>query len=97
MASKQRPRKQKSKTLKRQSSGLPAHGIMVSEAIMRLSESLIRRWRASHISQGMITLTAMAWNISLCPKEEQVDVQGFFLDVLPKQLSAKNITIIGGY
>ena len=91
MAIKQKPRKQKSKTLKRQSSGLPAHGIMVSEAIMRLSELLISRWRASHISRGMITLATMAWNISFSPKEEQVDVQGFFLDMLPEQLSAKNI------
>jgi hypothetical protein len=91
MASKKKPRKQKSKTLKRQFSGLPAHGIMVSEAIMRLSESLISRWRASHITPGMITLVAMAWNISFFPKEEQVDVQGLFLDMLPEQLSAKNI------
>ena len=91
MANKKKPRKQKLKTQKRQSSGLPAHGIMVSEAILRLSELLISRWRASHISQGMITLATMAWNISLCPKEEQVDVQGFFLDILPEQLSAKNI------
>jgi hypothetical protein len=39
----------------------------------------------------MITLATMAWNISFFPKEEQVDVQGFFLDILPDQLSAKNI------
>jgi hypothetical protein len=38
---------------------------IVSEAILRLGESLISRWRASNITQGMITLAAMAWNISL--------------------------------
>jgi hypothetical protein len=91
MANKKKPRKQKPKTLKHQPAGLPAHGMIVSEAILRLSELLISRWRASHISQGMITLTAMAWNISLCPQEGQVDVQGMLLDVLPKQLSAKDI------
>ena len=91
MANKKKPRKQKPKTLKHQPAGLPTYEIKISEAILRLSELLISRWRASHISQGMITLTAMAWNISLCPQEGQVDVQGMLLDVLPKQLSAKDI------
>jgi hypothetical protein len=36
-------------------------------------------------------MTVMAWNISLFTKEEQVNVQGMLLDVLPKQLSAKDI------
>jgi hypothetical protein len=70
---------------------LPAPDIQTSEAILRLGESLINRWRVPQLTQGMITLAAMAWNISLCPKEEQVDVQGIFLDMLPEQLSAKNI------
>ena len=86
-----KPRKQKPKTMKQIPTQLPAPDIQTSEAILRLGESLINRWRVPQLTQGMITLAAMAWNISLCPKEEQVDVQGIFLDMLPEQLSAKNI------
>ena len=86
-----KPRKQKPKPMKQIPTQLPAPDIQTSEAILRLGESLINRWRVPKLTQGMITLAAMAWNISLSPKDEQVDVQGIFLDALPEQLSARDI------
>jgi hypothetical protein len=86
-----KPRKQKAKTIKKILDQLSKSNIQTSEAVLRLGESLISRWRVSQLTQGMITLAAMAWNISLSPKDEQVDVQGIFLDALPEQLSARDI------
>lgn len=87
-----KPRKQKPKTMKQIPTQLSATDIQTSEAILRLGESLINRWRVPQLTHGMITLATMAWNISFFPKEEQVNVQGIFLDALPEQLSARDIS-----
>ena len=93
MANKKKPRKQKSKTLKRQSSGLPAHGIMVSEAILNLSEPLRNQYTDSRRIRGIIGMTVVAWNISLFPKEEHVNIQEKALDALPEKLSAEDVSV----
>jgi len=87
-----KPRKQKPKTMKQIPTQLSATDIQTSEAILRLGESLINRWKVPQLTHGMITLATMAWNISFFPKEEQVNVQGIFLDALPEQLSARDIS-----
>ena len=93
MANKKKPRKQKSKTLKRQSSGLPAHGIMVSEAILNLSEPLRNQYTDSRRTRGIICMTVVAWNISLFPKEEHLNIQEKALDALPEKLSAEDVSV----
>jgi hypothetical protein len=87
MASKKKPRKQKTKTLKR----LPPK-IKISEAILKLSEPLRQKYRDSHRTQVIISMSVMAWNISLFPKAEQVNAQGMLLDALPETFSAEDIS-----
>ena len=94
MASKKKPRKQKPKTLKQQPSGLPTYEIKISEAILKLSDSLRKKYTELHRLQGIIVMTVMAWNISLFTKEEQVNVQKMLLDALPEQLSAEDVSLL---
>jgi hypothetical protein len=94
MASKKKPRKQKPKTLKQQPSGLPTYDIKISEAILKLSDSLRKKYIELHRLQGIIVMTVMAWNISLFTKEEQVNVQKMLLDALPEQLSAEDVSLL---
>jgi len=73
MANKKKPRKQKPKTLKHKPSGLPTYDIKISEAILNLSEPLRNQYTDSHQTRVIISMTVMAWNISLFPKDEQVN------------------------
>jgi len=90
MASKKtkKPRKQKLTNPKR----LPPK-IKISEAILKLSEPLRQKYTDSHRTQVIISLTVMAWNISLFPKEEQVNAQEMLLDALPEKFSAEDISV----
>ena len=93
MANKKKPRKQKPKTLKQQPAGLPAHDIKISEAILKLSEPLRQKYTDSHRTKVIISMSVMAWNISLFPKAEQVNAQGMLLDALPKTFSAEDVSV----
>lgn len=68
--------------------------IKISEAILKLSEPLRKRYRESHRIQGIIFLTIMAWNISLFPEDEQQHVQGMLIDSLQKQLGGEDVAIL---
>ena len=83
-----KPRKQKQKTLKR----LPPK-IKISEAILNLSEPLRNQYTDSHRTKVIISMSVMAWNISLFPKAEQVNAQGMLLDALPKTFSAEEVSV----
>lgn len=39
-------------------------------------------------------MTVMAWNISLFPIEEQVNVQEMLLDALPEKLGAEDVSLL---
>jgi hypothetical protein len=69
------------------------HQIKISEAILKLSEPLRQKYSDSNRTQVIISMTVMAWNISLFPKEEQVKVQGMLLDALPEKLGAEDISV----
>jgi len=83
-----KPRKQKPQTLKR----LPPK-IKISEAILKLSEPLRQKYTDSHRTQVIISMSVMAWNISLFPKVEQVNAQGMLLDALPETFSAEDVSV----
>ena len=83
-----KPRKQKPKTLKR----LPPK-IKISEAILKLSEPLRQKYTDSRRIRGIIGMTVVAWNISLFPKEEHVNIQEKALDALPEKLSAEDVSV----
>lgn len=71
-----------------------ASDIKISEAILRLSEPLRQRYREIHRIQTIISITVMAWNISLFPKYEQDHVQKMLLDSLPKEISGENVAVL---
>ena len=83
-----KPRKQKTKTLKR----LPPK-IKISEAILKLSEPLRQKYTDSRRIRGIIGMTVVAWNISLFPKEEHVNIQEKALNALPEKLSAEDVSV----
>ena len=90
----QRTRKQKPKTREHLSAQLTTPDIKISEAILKLCESQRNKYRESHKTQAIISMTVMAWNISLFPKEEQTHVQGMLLDALPEQLSGEDVAVL---
>jgi hypothetical protein len=61
MASKKKPRKQKLKTLKQQPAGLPTYEIKISEAILKLSDSLRKKYRELHRLQGIIVIDGLEY------------------------------------
>ena len=61
-------------------------GIKISEAILRLCEPLRLQYKDHQPIKVIISLTVMAWNISLFPKEEQAKVQEISIAPLLKQL-----------
>ena len=71
-----------------------ASDIKISEAILKLSEPLRKQYRESHRLQAIISLTVMAWNISLFSKEQQAHVQGMLLDILPPQLRGEDVAVL---
>jgi hypothetical protein len=88
-----KPRKQKPKTTKHVPDQLPKPEIKVSEAVLKLSEPLRQKYRDSHRTQVIISITVMAWNISLFPKEEQVQVQEILIKALPEKLGAEDVSL----
>lgn len=68
--------------------------IKISEAILKLSEPLREQYREPHRVQAIISITVIAWNISLFPEEEQAHVQGMLLNGLPKQLGGEDVAVL---
>jgi hypothetical protein len=93
MANKKKSRKRKPKTLKHKPVGLPAYDIKISEAILNLSEPLRNQYTDSHRTRVIISMTVMAWNISLFPKDEQVNAQQALIDALPEKFGAEDISV----
>ena len=68
--------------------------IKISEALLRLSEPLRNKYKDTHHLRGIISVTVMAWNISLFPEEEQDNVQDMLMDSLPKELSGEDVATL---
>jgi len=83
-----KPRKQKLKT-----PNCLSPKIKISEAILKLSEPLRQKYTDSHRTQVIVSMTVMAWNISLFPKVEQVNAQEMLLDALPGKFSAEDASV----
>lgn len=90
MAKKQK-RKRAKKTRKRPPTATPPGGIKISEAILRLCEPLRNQYQQPHRIQFIISMTVIAWNISLFPEEERPYMREMLLDALPKQLSGEEV------
>ena len=69
----------------------PVHQTKISEAILHLSESLLFRYREHRLVNSIISLTVIAWNISLFPEKDQANIQTMFLDALPKNITGEDI------
>ena len=72
----------------------PKPEIKVSEAILKLSDKLRYKYREPNRIRGIIMMTVTAWNISLFPKEEQVNFQQPLLDALPEKYSAEDKSLL---
>jgi len=83
-----KPRKQKLKT-----PNCLSPKIKISEAILKLSEPLRQKYTDSRRIRGIIGMTVAAWNISLFPKEEHLNIQEKALDALPEKLSAEDVSV----
>jgi len=77
-------RKKALKTLRNKHNPQNKKTIKISEAILVLSESLRKQYGESHRVQVIISITAIAWNISLYPEEEQEHVRKILTDNLQK-------------
>jgi len=72
-------------------SQIPKPQIKISEAILNLSEPLRSRYSDPHLVESIISLTVIAWNVSLFPENQQPKVQTMFLDALPKSITGEDI------
>ena len=65
--------------------------IKISEAILALCEPLRNQYRDRDRIQTIISITVMAWNISLFQEEERIHVQRMLLASLPEQFSGEDV------
>jgi K+ transporter len=68
--------------------------IKISEAILRLCEPLRMKYKDNNRLKVIISITVIAWNISVFPKEEQDKAQKILLKPLMKQLKGDEISVI---
>ncbi len=69
-------------------------GIKISEAVLKVCEPLLNRYKESHRIQTIASMGVMAWNISLFEKEERIHAQEIILDALPEQLGGEDLAVI---
>ena len=68
--------------------------IKISEAILRLSEPLREKYKDNNLLKSIISITVMAWNISLFAKEEQAEAQKLFFRPLLKDLKVDDVPVL---
>ncbi len=69
--------------------------IKISEAILSLCEPLRKKYKDNNL-KVIISITVMAWNISLFPKEEQAEAQKMLFRPLLKDLKVDDVPILLG-
>jgi len=67
--------------------------IKISEAILSLCEPLRKKYKDNNL-KVIISITVMAWNISLFAKEEQAEAQKLFFRTLLKDLKVDDVPIL---
>ncbi len=70
------------------------HDIKISDAILRLSEPLRKKYTDIHRTQAVVAITIMAWNMSLFPKEERLNVHQILIGDLSKKIRGKDLSIL---
>ena len=71
--------------------------IKLSEAILILSEPLRKQYSANHQIEVIITMTIIAWNISIFPEDKQEHVRKSLINEFPKKLSREDIALLFKY
>jgi len=90
----------KSKSTKKQKAVEQPHpksstpGIKISEAILTLCEPLRKRYTDPQRTETIIWLTVMAWNVSLLPDDNQLDLQRSLIKTLPKELDGADVAVL---
>ena len=86
-------RKEKQQSLK-PSSKLRNTDIKISEAILHLCEPLRKQYKDNNRIKVIISITVMAWNISLFPKEEQANAQEILSGPLLNRLKNEEAAVL---
>jgi hypothetical protein len=92
--------KRKSKKRKEGKSGKesshvhPLSGIKISEAILILSDSLRKKYRSIPQTKAIVSVTVMAWNLSLFPDEERENVKQILIESLPDEFSGEDTEVL---
>ena len=86
-------RNEKQQSLK-PSSKLRNTDIKISEAILHLCEPLRKQYKDNNRIKVIISITVMAWNISLFPKEEQANAQEILSSPLLNQLKKEEAAVL---
>ena len=68
--------------------------VKISEAIIKLSESLRKKYNSINKTKVIISITIMAWNISLFPDEEKETVRQMLIKSLPEEISEEGSDIL---
>lgn len=68
--------------------------IKISEAILILSENLRKQYGGSHRVQAILSITIIAWNISLFPEEEQENVRKMLTDSFQKAIEGEDTVVL---
>ena len=70
------------------------YGIKISEAILILSDSLRKKYRSIHHTKAIVSITIIAWNISLFPDEDRENVQQLLIESLPDEFSGESTEVL---
>jgi len=68
--------------------------IKISEAILRVAEPLIRKYRKRERIAVIIDLAIFSWNASLTSEVEREDIENRFIDKMPGEFDAADIATI---
>ena len=68
--------------------------VKISEAIIKLSELLRKKYNSINKTKVIISITIMAWNISLFSDEEKETVRQMLIKSLPEEISEEGSDIL---
>ena len=91
MSKKKKKKKRKGKVSKPIPKPTPPGELKISEAILRVNEPLRTRFKEPHRIETIISLTVMAWNISLFKGEKRIELQEQMMEKLPAALGGEDV------
>jgi hypothetical protein len=94
MSKKKKRKKNKKRTAKEEPKPTLPGGMKISEAVLRISEPLLTRFQEPHKIENIISLTVMAWNISIFEGEERTELQEKIIEKFPQDFGGEDIALL---